>query len=216
MRLSRIIILAVLAGALALILSACGARSRPAEETVARAPAAALSTATSQPTAEPTVQPTATPQPTASPTPTATPTNTVTPSPTPTPTATATPPNPLSVAYMREQEYPGSDIVIEQKLQAGSELPALHRFLPLRGAETVRPADGAQRDAACDRLAGDRLQPRLHPARAIPDDRALRRLRGWLSPATVTSSFGPTTAATTNRKGRRREGTARPTTPSTC
>ena len=33
-------------------------------------------------------------------------------------------------------------------------------------------------DEAGDRLAGDRLQPRLHPARAVPHHRTLRRLRG--------------------------------------
>jgi uncharacterized protein len=119
MRLSRFITLAVLAGALALILSACGARSRPGEETaIARAPTVTLPTATPQPTASATVAPTATPQPTH--TPTATPTATSTPSRTPTPTATTTPPNPLSVEHMRQQSYPGSEIVIEQKLPAGA------------------------------------------------------------------------------------------------
>jgi uncharacterized protein len=121
MKLSRFIILAVLAGALALILTACGAGSRPIEKTtIAQAPTAALPSATPQPTATSTILPTTTPQPTASRTPTASPTATVTPSRTPTATATATPPNPLSVPYMREQVYPGSDIVIEQKLQAGA------------------------------------------------------------------------------------------------
>jgi dipeptidyl aminopeptidase/acylaminoacyl peptidase len=38
----------------------------------------------------------------------------------PTATATATPPNPLAIEYMRQQSYPGSDLVIEQKLQAGA------------------------------------------------------------------------------------------------
>jgi uncharacterized protein len=119
MKLSRIIILAVLAGALALILSACGAGSRPGEETaIARVATVTLPTATPQPTATPTIPPSATPQPTASRTPTATPTNSPTAS--PTATATATPPNPLSVEFMRQQSYPGSDIVIEQKLQAGA------------------------------------------------------------------------------------------------
>jgi len=119
MRLSRFITLAILAGALALILSACGTRSRPVEESaIARAPTAVLPSFTPEPTATPTVAPSATPQPTASRTSTATPTNSPTAS--PTATATATPSNPLSVPYMREQAYPGSDIVIEQKLQAGA------------------------------------------------------------------------------------------------
>ena len=119
MRLSRCITLAVLAGVLVLILSACGARTRPDEDAaIARAPTVALPTATPQRIATSTVAPSATPRPTASRTPTATPTNTPTAS--PTATATATPPNPLSIAYMREQAYPGSDIVVEQKLQAGA------------------------------------------------------------------------------------------------
>ena len=119
MRRSRFITLAILAGALALILSACGTRSRPVEESViARAPTAVLPSSMPEPTATPTVAPSATPRPTASWTPTATPTDT--PTVTPTATATATPPNPLSVPYIREQAYPGSDIVIEQKLQPGA------------------------------------------------------------------------------------------------
>ena len=54
---------------------------------------------------------------------TGTPTNTPTPSLTPTSTltATATPiPDPMSILYMRAQEYPGSDIVIERELERGS------------------------------------------------------------------------------------------------
>jgi len=37
-----------------------------------------------------------------------------------TPTATPTPPNPLQIETMRQQDYPGSDIVIEQKLEPGA------------------------------------------------------------------------------------------------
>ena len=119
MKLSRCITLTVLAGVLVLILSACGTRTRPDEDAaIARAPTVALPTATPQRIATSTVAPSATPRPTASRTPTATPTNT--PTAAPTATATATPPNPLSIAYMREQAYPGSDIVVEQKLQAGA------------------------------------------------------------------------------------------------
>lgn len=76
-----------------------------------------------RPTAAPTFTPvpptatrTATPVPTATPTPTAT----RTPTSTATPTATPTPVNPLSIEYMRQQEYPGSDIVIEQRLTPGA------------------------------------------------------------------------------------------------
>lgn len=82
---------------------------------------------TEQPTAAPTatttaaavvaVQPPAT-QPPA----TSTPAATVTPSPTATntPLPTATPLHPLSIEYLRQQSYPGSELVIEQTLAPGS------------------------------------------------------------------------------------------------
>ena len=91
----------------ALITTACN--STPAAPTaIAQAP-------TSLPTV---AQPSSTPPPTA--TPTATSTLTPTPPPTPTPSPTSTPVEPLSVAFMRTQSYPGSDLFIEQTLQAGS------------------------------------------------------------------------------------------------
>ena len=179
MRLSRYITLVVLAGVLALILSACGARTRPDEETaIARAPTVALPTATPQRIATSTVAPTATPRPTASRTPTATPTQ-----------------HSDRVADCDCDGHAAESALDRVYARAGvsrkrnrdrteapgrGELPALSRFVPLRGTEAVRAADGAQRDAACDRLAGDHLQPRLYPAGAIPDDRALRRVRGWI------------------------------------
>ena len=48
------------------------------------------------------------------------PTSTSTPLPTATPTATATPIHPLSIEYLRQQNYPGSELVIEQTLAPGS------------------------------------------------------------------------------------------------
>ena len=60
--------------------------------------------------------PSATPTTPATSTPTATPLPTATRTPTPTPT----PISPLSIQYLREQEFPGSDIVIEQTLAPGS------------------------------------------------------------------------------------------------
>lgn len=74
---------------------------------------------------EPTTTPEPTPIPTASATamPTATPTGTSTPTAIPTatppPTPTATPMHPLSIDLMRQGEYPGSEIVIEQTLETG-------------------------------------------------------------------------------------------------
>jgi fermentation-respiration switch protein FrsA (DUF1100 family) len=61
---------------------------------------------------------TATPTLTASPTATPTPTHTATPTPTSTATPTPTPtPHPLTIASMRQREYPGSDIAIEETLE---------------------------------------------------------------------------------------------------
>ncbi len=60
---------------------------------------------------------TATPRPSATPAPTSTPT--AVPTATETPTATPTP-NPLSIEWMRQQSYPGSDLTIEQELPRGS------------------------------------------------------------------------------------------------
>ena len=61
---------------------------------------------------------TATPTLAASPTATPTPTHTATPTPTSTATPTPTPtPHPLTIASMRQREYPGSDITIEETLE---------------------------------------------------------------------------------------------------
>lgn len=99
----------LLAGAI-LVLAGCG-RSRPTPTpeppVVAQAPTSVpAATATALPTSTPTSLPTATP--------------TATLIPTATPTPTATPVHRLSIAYLREQEYPGSDIVIEQTLAPGA------------------------------------------------------------------------------------------------
>lgn len=71
----------------------------------------------------PTVPEPATPQPSPSATPALPPTDTPAASPpteTATPTATPTPSHPMSIAYMRQQSYPGSDIVIEETLSPGA------------------------------------------------------------------------------------------------
>jgi fermentation-respiration switch protein FrsA (DUF1100 family) len=68
------------------------------------------------PSATATTPPTATPSPV--------PTNT--PTPTATPTATPTPTHPLMIEAMRQQEYPGSPLTIEQELSSGSNFS---RFL---------------------------------------------------------------------------------------
>ena len=82
--------------------------------------AALLSACDGQP--KPVAQATSTPAPAsaASATPTLTPTPTASATPTPTFTPTPTPMNPLSVERMRKQDYPGSDIVIEQTLEPGT------------------------------------------------------------------------------------------------
>ncbi len=99
---------------------AAGCSTGAAEALPTVAPVAAVSatpaaTATSQP---PTATASVTPAPTETPssTPSATPSPTVTATPSP----TATPLNPLMIEVMRQGEYPGSDIVVEQVLQPGS------------------------------------------------------------------------------------------------
>ncbi len=92
--------------ALALLAVACGNAPRPLPVAEAGTPA---STATLTRTASPTA--TITPTPSQTPTPSPTPTET----PTPTPT-----PHPLSIAAMRQREYPGSDITIEETLEPGA------------------------------------------------------------------------------------------------
>jgi dipeptidyl aminopeptidase/acylaminoacyl peptidase len=81
----------------------------PETTAIVQAPATALPTASATPTRLP---PTPTPRP---PTPTPTPTSTATPTSSPTPT-----PHPLSIQWLRQQDYPGSEIVIEETLEPGS------------------------------------------------------------------------------------------------
>jgi dienelactone hydrolase len=76
---------------------------------------------TQPPPVQVTIYPSATPS--ASPTPesTATPSApTATPEPTPLPTPTPLPPHPLQIDVMRQRDYPGSDIEIEETLAPGS------------------------------------------------------------------------------------------------
>lgn len=68
----------------------------------------------------PTVAATRPVSPSAAPTPPATATPTVAPTATATPTPTATPLSPLSIEFLRQQDYPGSELVIEQTLAPGA------------------------------------------------------------------------------------------------
>ena len=76
--------------------------------------AAATSTASPTSTFTPIATSTSTPEPTNTPTVTPTPTPTSTPTPTPTPL------HPLMIELMRQQEYPGSEITIEETLEPGA------------------------------------------------------------------------------------------------
>lgn len=90
-----------------LLLAACSeqaAETPPATAVVALQPPTAAPTATPAPTNTPTLVPTSTP----------------TRIPIATPTATPTPIHPLSIEYLRRQEYPGSPLVIEQTLAPGA------------------------------------------------------------------------------------------------
>ncbi|MGD2176193.1 MAG: alpha/beta fold hydrolase [Anaerolineae bacterium] len=94
-----------------LILTGCGA----AQVTDVAVTATPTAIPTSPPTATPMPSPTDTPIPTSTTTPTITPSPTATATPTPTPTPT----HPLMIEVMREQDYPGSDLVIEETLSPG-------------------------------------------------------------------------------------------------
>jgi fermentation-respiration switch protein FrsA (DUF1100 family) len=80
----------------------------------------ATPTRTAMPSASPTAVPTDTPAPTATAMDTPAPTATPTIVPTATPAPTATPMHPLSIEAMRQADYPGSEIIIEQTLEPGS------------------------------------------------------------------------------------------------
>jgi dipeptidyl aminopeptidase/acylaminoacyl peptidase len=83
----------------------------------------------------PTLSPSPAPTPTV-PAPTGTSTRTPVPSLTPTRTLTptATPiPNPMSILYMRAQQYPGSDIVIQSELERGSNYRRYYAWYESQG-----------------------------------------------------------------------------------
>ncbi len=99
------------------LLAACGGSGQPSPtpevHVAARSVPPAVPTATATATRTP-LPPTFTPTPappTSTPMPTATPTNL--------PTPTPTPPHPLTIEWLRQQEYPGSEIVIEETLTPG-------------------------------------------------------------------------------------------------
>jgi dipeptidyl aminopeptidase/acylaminoacyl peptidase len=104
-----------------LLLSGCGLNQGAQQTPDAAAvvvhvmPDAVPETVTETAVPSPTTTATNTPTPTFTPTPSATPTATITPS----PTATPTPTHPLMIELMREQAYPGSEIVFEETLKPG-------------------------------------------------------------------------------------------------
>ena len=84
------------------------------------------------------------------PAPLPTPSTTPVPSPSPTPIAFPTPPaldlaldemHPLMVEYMRQQQYPGSEIVIEQTLDPGSNYNRYIASYQSDGTQDLCPAD---------------------------------------------------------------------------
>ncbi|MCB0167834.1 MAG: alpha/beta fold hydrolase [Anaerolineae bacterium] len=101
-------------GVTILILSACAGN----QVTVATATIAPAEP--TQPTEPTAVAVVATPTATSTPLPTATPLPTNTPSPTSSPTPTPTPTHALMIESMRQMEFPGSDITIEETLAPGS------------------------------------------------------------------------------------------------
>ncbi len=105
----------------------------------------------------------------------------VTPTPIPTSTPAPTPtPHPLAITTMREGEYPGSEIIIEETLEPGSNYKRYRCLVPIRGLDNLRADDDSQQRETENRFPGHRIQSWLHSARAISNDRTLRRLRRWL------------------------------------
>ncbi len=94
----------------AFLLAGCrpGSEAGPAADTSVPAVSAATRTEASSPTR---TSPPSTPASTATPQPSATPTDT--------PTPTATPPHLLSIAYLQNQDYPSSELVVEEILPNG-------------------------------------------------------------------------------------------------
>jgi dipeptidyl aminopeptidase/acylaminoacyl peptidase len=109
------IVLILLAGIL--LVSACG----PAESTPTLPdPAVTRTSSYVEPVRDDPMLDAAIPTPTAIPTGIPTGTPTAAPPPSPTPPPTATPPFPLSIEYLRVQEYPPSELVIKQVLDPGA------------------------------------------------------------------------------------------------
>ncbi len=155
-----------------------------------------------------TIETTAAPSPPA--TATAAPTATVA---APTAAPWSTDPHPLQIAVMRQQDYPGSPITIEQTLEPGanysryiaSYLSDGYRIYALMtvpdgtGPDGTGP-DGTGPDGARLRPAGPRrVQPRLYRFQRISHDGTLRGLRGPDARSGYIV-FKPTTAAGATRK----------------
>lgn len=110
-------LLSILALALLAFLTACAQPQTSTPEApaaVSGRPVAAVTRAALQPVSATPSLPAPASTATALPTPTLAPTAIAIPS------ATPTPPHPLSIELMRQQEYPGSDLVFEQTLPAGN------------------------------------------------------------------------------------------------
>ncbi len=154
------------------VLAACsgqagaGAASAPPAPTLTLAPAPTATSSAQPPSGTPTQTATATATPTNTPLPTPTPTATAAPSQTATPSPT--PLNPLAIEFMRKQSYPGSDLVIEETLAPGANYSRHIASYRSEGLKILRAANRSEGREARHRLAGDHLQPRLHPAGRIP------------------------------------------------
>ena len=121
----------------------------------------------------------------------------------------------LTIDYLRKQKYPGSDIVIEETLDPGANYDRYIVVVPLGGAQAVRAADRAAGRATRHRLAGDHLQPRLHPARVYrTTERYVAYVDGFARNGYIV--FRPDYRGHASRKVRRRRATATRTTRSTC
>ena len=143
-----------------LLLSGCKLDQAPVPTAVIESVAVqAVATSTETRTPTPSAAAAATAVPTHTPSPSAT--LTPTPTRTPSPTATPTPTHPLMIEMMREQEYPGSEIVFEQTLEPGVNYDRYVISYQSEGNKIYALFTVPWGTAAGERLAGDPLQSRL-------------------------------------------------------
>ncbi|MCZ7552912.1 MAG: hypothetical protein M5U05_10065 [Anaerolineales bacterium] len=104
---------------------------------------------------------------------------------TPTPFATQTVPpaptptlHPMTIAAMRQLEYPGSEITLVEELDRGINYRRLYVNYLSEGNKIYALLTIPGRRNAAYGLARDRIQPRIHPARSVSNHGTIHLIRG--------------------------------------